>query len=226
MVEISGGFPQVDSGAVPVNDFLNPYSSVGSSRIDALHPGLQSGLQQALTDMPPSLRSTVKITSAYRSPEDQANILRRWLTERGMPVNSETLSRGFPGQAAGVVVDENGNVVGSKSRHAQGAAVDINASPDAMQWLYANSGRYGFENPSGLRRSDPVHFQLSDGSATSPNVINALAQGGTMPNGAQNALYGGQSGQNSLAYGQNVNQIPLISPLAPPPSLRQQLLGS
>jgi len=52
-------------------------------------------------------------------------------------------------------------------------------------------------------------------------TINALSG----QNGAQNALYGSQPAQNSLAYGQNVNQIPLISPLAPPPSLRQQMLG-
>jgi len=161
--------PEGDSTAVPVNAYLQPYSRVEGSRIDALQPGFQSGLERALSDMPENLRSSVHIDSAYRSPQDQAAILRRMLPQHGLPVNASTLTRGLPGLAAGVDVDANGNVVGSHSRHAQGAAVDIDASPEAMRWLYANSGRYGFENPSSLRGSDPGHFQLlnpGDGGGT------------------------------------------------------------
>jgi hypothetical protein len=152
------------SDIVPVSSVLDPYKSGSGVNLDGLQPGFQNGLNAALSDMPANLRATVKINSGFRPPEEQRDIVARFLRQRGIPVNQETLSRGLPGTAAGVVFDDNGNLVGSKSRHAQGAAVDINAAPEAMRWLYENSPRYGFENPFSLRRSDPVHFQLSGGA--------------------------------------------------------------
>ena len=151
----------VSAPAKPSSNYLTQVS--GQSNIKDLKPEFSGGVNAALADMPDNLRSTVKVDSGFRPPEEQAEILERHLRDRGIPVNRATMERGIPGTVAGVIFDSDGNLVGSKSQHANGAAVDIEGSPAAMQWLHANSSRYGFENPAGLRGSDPGHFQMTTG---------------------------------------------------------------
>lgn len=158
-----GAVTAPEGDAVPAS-VLDPYKSGAGVNLDGLSPVFQEKLNDALTNMPPNLRATIKINSGFRPPQEQAAILARHLRANGIPVNQETLSRGLPGTVAGVVFDANGNLVGSKSMHARGAAVDVDGSPEAIKWLHANSGRYGFENPLNLRSSDPNHFQLPRGT--------------------------------------------------------------
>lgn len=173
--DFGSGVPRPDSGVVPVNALLQPYSDVSEERIDALRPELQRGLEQALQDMPPELRKSVRITSGYRSPQDQYDILTRRFRAMGRPVTPATLARGIPYHVAGVDVDANGNPVRSHSQHANRAAVDIDGSDAALHWLHEQGpAKYGFENPSYLRATDRGHFQLT-GSDFASRVQNALA---------------------------------------------------
>lgn len=170
-----GGVPPAESDAMPVNALLQPYSDVSEDRIDALRPELQRGLERALQDMPPELRQTLRITSGYRSPQDQYDILVRRFRAMGRPITPATLARGIPGYVAGVDVDANGVPISSHSQHANKVAVDINGSPAALNWLHHRGpAEYGFENPTYLRDTDPVHFQLV-GSDLDSRVRNALA---------------------------------------------------
>jgi hypothetical protein len=109
-------------------------------------------------------------------------------------------------------------------RYPKTRSILLGASPDSLaRDSYAITG--DFERPAVINdRSRAVLSAYAGDDAKFPMQVpvgNALAG----QNGSQNALYGGQSGQNALAYGQNGSQIPMIAALAPPPSLRQQLLG-
>ena len=127
---------------------------------EGMKPEVMDRVAAMLQAMPEPLRNTVRITSGFRDPQTQADIVARKLRERGLPVTREALERGLPGIAAGVVIGPDGSVVGTKSRHGRGEAVDIHGSPEALAWLHANSERFGMINPPSIRASDPVHFQM------------------------------------------------------------------
>jgi hypothetical protein len=150
------------------NDLLSSLTRSARVNLEGIHDAFKERLNSLIEAMPESLRSSVRVTSGFRDPENQASIVRRKLAEMGKPATPENMARGIPGRAAGVYVDASGKVTGSKSRHAQGSAVDIWGSPRALSWLHKNAPQFGVENPTKIRATDPVHFQAIGKLADSP----------------------------------------------------------
>jgi GNAT superfamily N-acetyltransferase len=164
------------SALVPVQKGLLNGSKDRS--IDALQKPFVSSLARMLNDMPEELRATLEINEAHRSHQYQAQLRARYESGQG-------------GLAAPA----------GKSRHNHGEAVDF--SPvggyqkgqdralynKALQWMYANSERYGIVNPESIRGRDPHHFQLmpgaGDGGPVSVRV--ADASGGVPSQGPRSA---------------------------------------
>lgn len=162
----------------------------GAQRPDSferLDPAFRERLWQLVQSAPPELGLT--ITSAYRSPELQAQLWEGALAKYGDPeIADNWVAR--PGQ----------------SFHNRGMAADFavngslirDANSAAAQWLAQNAARYGLAVPLA---NEPWQVEL------------AGARGGQAPapqSGPQNAL-AGQMGQDT---GQNALAAPLPRPRA------------
>lgn len=166
----------------------NPYLVDGGTRPDAIS-GLQGGFNNSLAAMfaaaPPEIQGQLRIMSAYRSPERQAQLWEEALAKYGSP------------EAARKWVAPPGN-----SKHNHGQAVDLRfLGDDAQKWVHANAAQYGLHFPMA---HEPWHIEPvgSRGGAHSPN--DGHAHGG-------NALASSQSsarpGQNALAQAFEPQQI-------------------
>lgn len=93
-----------------------------------------------------------RLTSGYRSPQDQARAIDSVSRNvNGRPASMVEFSRGIPGYAAPV----------GGSRHQDGVAADWGTGP-ALQWMRENAPRYGVSFPAGLAKTDPVHSELDN----------------------------------------------------------------
>ena len=156
----------------------NPYLVDGGTRPDAIS-GLQGGFNNSLAAMfaaaPPEIQGQLRVMSAYRSPERQAQLWEEALAKYGSP------------EAARKWVAPPGN-----SKHNHGQAVDLRFLGDeAKNWVHANAAQYGMNFPMS---HEPWHIEPigsrgghtpNDGHAHSGNAF-ASRQAPAQP--GQNAL--------------------------------------
>lgn len=175
-----------------------PYLVGGGTRPDAM-TGLQEPFRNALTQMfmaaPEDVRNSLRIMSAYRSPEIQAQLWQAALDKYGSP------------EAARKWVAPPGN-----SFHNKGLAVDFSyLDPSAREWAHANAGNFNLHFPMSW---EPWHIEYvgtRDGvvpvavpDAPGDTYAAAAPQGGGMPPGpqmtAQNALSGPYDRAGQMPY--------------------------
>ena len=157
----------------------NPYLVDGGTRQDAIS-GLQGGFNNSLAAMfaaaPPEIQSQLRIMSAYRSPERQAQLWEEALAKYGSP------------EAARKWVAPPGN-----SKHNHGQAVDLRFLGDeAKNWVHANASQYGMHFPMS---HEPWHIEpVGSRGRHTPN--DGHAHGG---NAFASRQAPAQPGQNALA---------------------------
>jgi hypothetical protein len=145
----------------------------------------------------------------YGAGGDRRDAMLGWLSANGYPANSPEGQMRYMAREA------------MSGAYPKTRSILMNASPDSLardSWGITGD----FERPSVINdRSKAVLSAYAGDDAQFPMQIpagNALAAG----NQQQNALYRPQQpAANALAF----YQIPMIQPLAPPTSLRQQLYG-
>lgn len=159
----------------------SPYLVDGGTRADAM-TGLDGGFNNSLAAMfaaaPPEIQSQLRIMSAYRSPERQAQLWDDALVKYGSP------------EAARKWVAPPGN-----SKHNHGQAVDLRfLGDDAQKWVHANAAQYGLAFPMA---HEPWHIEPVGARGGHNHGGNALAGGQPAPQG----MPSGQPGQpqNALA---------------------------
>lgn len=153
----SGGAPAAGgketigmTGPTRARAVLTERSVGGATRADAidnLDASFATNLAAMMEDAPPGIREGLGLTSAYRSPERQAELWAEALRKYG----SEAEARKW--------VAPPGN-----SYHNKGQAVDLawnggafaNAPKEVQDWVHANAGKYGMYFPMG---HEPWHIE-------------------------------------------------------------------
>ena len=155
----------------------NPYLVDGGTRPDAM-TGLQGGFNNSLAAMfagaPPEIQAQLRVMSAYRSPERQAQLWEEALAKYGSP------------EAARKWVAPPGN-----SKHNHGQAVDLRFLGDeAKNWVHANAAQYGLNFPMAHEpwHIEPVGSRGGSQSGGPARGGNALASTQAPAQPGQNAL--------------------------------------
>ena len=135
---------------------FTPYARGGAAARADSFTGMADPFQQALARMLQEAPEEVKvgITSGYRSPETQKRLWEEALVKYGSP------------EAARKWVAPPG-----KSQHNHGNAADLEyLSPQAMEWVHQNAGKYGLAMP--LSNED-WHIELASarGGAAPTNAL-------------------------------------------------------
>lgn len=136
----------------------SPYLIGGGMRPDAM-TGLADPFELALRSLyenaPPDVRSSLRITSGYRSPEVQEKLWSDAVAKYGdEEIADNWVAR--PGQ----------------SNHNHGGAVDLNyMDPAAKEWVHANAGKFGLNFPM---KWEPWHIELSGGQPAQPETQKGL----------------------------------------------------
>jgi hypothetical protein len=144
------------------------YAVGGATRPDAIS-GLDQGFQEALARMfleaPENVRGALRLVSAYRSPERQAELWDQALAKYGSPERARKWVAP-PG----------------RSKHNSGHAADLKyLDPAARAWVHENAARYGLAFPLS---HEPWHIELASArggggaggsTSNSPPTGNALA---------------------------------------------------
>jgi hypothetical protein len=174
---------------------LTQFATGGATRPDSfsgMNPEFNSALSQLIASAPPEIQRSLMVSSGYRSAERQAQLWADALKKYGSP------------DAARKWVAPPGN-----SQHNHGNAADLKyASPEALQWVRANAGKFGLAFPLS---NENWHIEL------------ATARGGQAAP-TQTAMTGG-TGTPTLAGGAGADTAadptadPSFDPLA---SLRTQ----
>lgn len=129
------------------------HASGGATRPDArnIDPRFHTALQSFYGAAPEDIRSGLGITSAYRSPERQAQLYADAVDKYGSP------------EAARKWVAPPG-----KSNHNRGMAMDLGYGSDAARaWAHENAAKYGLAFPLS---NEPWHIELA-----------GIRDGGVMP---------------------------------------------
>lgn len=146
----SGGPTIGMTGPTRARAVLTQRSVGGATRsdaIDGLDASFATNLAAMMEDAPPGVREGLGLTSAYRSPERQAELWAEALRKYGSP------------EAARKWVAPPGN-----SYHNKGQAVDlawnggafVNAPKEVRDWVHANASKYGMYFPMG---HEPWHIE-------------------------------------------------------------------
>lgn len=148
-----------------------PYLVGGATRPDAmtnLDPAFATSLAAMFQAAPPEVRENLRITSAYRSPEVQAQLWEQALAKYGSP------------EAARKWVAPPGH-----SQHNRGTAVDFADASGSLlrdpnspqaQWLAQNAGQFGLAVPMSW---EP--WQLEPAGARSGSPAPKLSFGESVP---------------------------------------------
>jgi len=141
---------------------FTPYARGGAAARADSFSGMTDPFQEALARMLQEAPAEVKIGigSGYRSPETQKRLWEEALVKYGSP------------EAARKWVAPPG-----KSQHNHGNAADLEyLSPEAMQWVHQNAGKYGLAMP--LSNED-WHIELASArGGGAPGPTNALGLAG------------------------------------------------
>ena len=144
--------------------YLSRFAVGGGARPDALtglNPQFTQSIASLLQNAPPEVQNQVRISSAYRSPQRQSEILSGVLTKR---VGPEAAA-----QWGSYVQQANGDVIAAgeaarpwlrglgitkwvappgSSNHQKGVAVDLQyLNPAATQWMHQNAPKHGLNFP-------------------------------------------------------------------------------
>lgn len=209
---------------------LNRYITGGAARPDAIS-GLNPQFRQSIADMfsaaPPNIQSQLRITSAYRSPTRQAEILAGSLAKRQGPDavarwNSYVQQANGDVVAAGQAARSWLRSIGAtkwvappgSSNHGKGFAMDLGyLDPAATRWAHDNAPKYGLNFP--LSNED-WHIEPA-----------GIRHGGVAPQGtavasAPSALPGTPSAPGS---GPLAHMFTAADPSAPPIAVDAPSLG-
>jgi D-alanyl-D-alanine carboxypeptidase len=158
----------------------SPYLAGGGTRPDAmsgLDRSFTGALQRMFAEAPPEIQAQLRINSAYRSPELQAQLFADAVQQYG----SESAARRW--------VAPPGN-----SRHNAGRAADLGyLDGSAREYAQANAARYGLQFPMDW---EPWHIELAgagggrvplDGASQPAPQQNALAALSEAPQAAPGA---------------------------------------
>ncbi len=177
----------------------NPYLVDGGTRPDAIS-GLQGGFNNSLAAMfagaPPEIQAQLRVMSAYRSPERQAQLWEEALAKYGSP------------EAARKWVAPPGN-----SKHNHGQAVDLRFLGDeAKNWVHANAAQYGLQFPMAHEpwHIEPVGSRGGSQSGGRAHGGNALASTQAPAQPGQNALAPQQQDRQPLQLAQMADSGPLV----------------
>ena len=130
-----------DSAAAPLTE---PADAPRRPERGGLDPELLRALRQAISDAAAD-EVEIRVTSGWRSPEHQAELLRQAIAEHGSAAEA----------ARWVAPPE-------RSAHVAGDAVDIGPTT-AATWLQRNGARYGLCQ---IYRNEPWHFERRARAAT------------------------------------------------------------
>lgn len=184
-----------------------PYLTGGAARPDAisgLNPTFAGNLSSMIAAAPPNVQAQLRLTSAYRSPDRQAQILSDSLAKRVGPQavakwQGYLQAAGGDPVAAGEAARPWLHSIGEtawvappgSSNHQKGVAADFKyLDPSATQWAHENAPKYGLNfplsnedwhvEPAGLRSGQP---QLPVHPASDPvgSVLAANAQTAPQP---------------------------------------------
>lgn len=139
-----------------------PYLAGGGTRADAmsgLDPAFNSALVSLFQAAPEDIRAALRVNSAYRSPEIQAQLWEGALEKYGSP------------EAARKWVAPPGN-----SRHNHGLAADLGFLDAAARgWVHENATNYGLHFPMSW---EPWHIELAgENGARAPIDASAVGAG-------------------------------------------------
>jgi hypothetical protein len=171
---------------MPVVD-LNQYAVGGAARPGAI-AGLQPGFANSIADMfgaaPPNIQQQLRLTSAYRSPDRQAEILAGSLQKRVGPDavakwQNYVQQNGGDVVAAGEAARPWLRSIGEtkwvappgSSNHQKGVAADLQyLDPSAVQWAHENAPKYGLNFPLGNEDWHLEPTNLRTGGQPSPTM--------------------------------------------------------
>ncbi len=124
---------------------LTPFLIGGATRPDSItgfNPAFRNSITTLFASAPEDVRSGLRLSSGYRSPERQAQLYAEALKKYGSP------------EAARKWVAPPG-----RSNHNHGQAADLKfLTPAARQWVHANASRYGLAFPLA---NEPWHIELA-----------------------------------------------------------------
>lgn len=178
---------------------LNQYAVGGAARPGAI-AGLQPAFASSIADMfgaaPPNIQQQLRLTSAYRSPDRQAEILTGSLQKRVGPDavakwQNYVQQNGGDVVAAGEAARPWLRSIGEtkwvappgSSNHQKGVAADLQyLDPSAVAWAHANAPKYGLNFPLGnedwhIEPAGQRGGQPSGQPAMSPDPTNSLMAG-------------------------------------------------
>ena len=139
-------FGSGDTGSADVGKLLQ---FQGGKTGDALHyAGMNTGAREAFEKMVAEYGQPVKVTSSYRSPEEQAAFYAAWLKAGGSPTNPTVTTPEFGSLTTPTPP-------GRSDSHSMGIALDIDKGDYANLNAKGLLAKYGFEAIAG----DPGHIQ-------------------------------------------------------------------
>lgn len=198
------------------NEFdFTPFAVGGAQRPDSfsgLSPEFRAALAQMVQGAPENIRSGIRFTSGYRSPERQAQLWEGALQKYGSP------------EAARKWVAPPGN-----SKHNHGQAVDFKwGNDEAKNWVHQNAKQFGLNFP--LSNEDwhiePIGARGHDHAPAAPGAM--VAGSGPMnmqPGSPAPAL--GPAREVATAPAVGVQEQPVMgNPISTPPGKEQSMLGA
>ena len=156
--------PGAAGGAVSPTFDLSSVAVGGATRPDSftgMHDDFRMGLASMIAAAPEEVRSGIKISSGYRSPERQQQL---W---------NDALRKYGSAEAARKWVAPPG-----RSNHNHGKAADIKFTTDAArEWAHANAAQYNLAFPLS---NEPWHIELASArGGNAPAPVAAAAPGPT-----------------------------------------------
>lgn len=146
-------------------DILRRYAVGGAQRPDSfsgLTPEFQSSLVQLFSGASPEIQNVLRISSAYRSPQRQAELWQGALAKYG----SEAAARKWVAPPG-------------RSNHNHGQAVDLKyLDPSALDYVRQNAQKYGLHLPLS---NENWHIEPIGARGGQPKVMPAAAGGPAQP---------------------------------------------
>jgi hypothetical protein len=140
-----------------------------SDSISGLDPAFAAIIDRMIAEAPPEIARSLRITSAYRSPELQAQLFRDAVNKYG----SEAAARKWVAPPG-------------RSNHGRGTAIDWTYASDAARdWVHANADRYGAAFPMA---HEPWHMEPKGARGGSSGGAVASAPTGTTINSTPNPV--------------------------------------
>jgi hypothetical protein len=173
--------------ALSLADYLAGGAATRPDSLTGLDPNMQNALLAMFSAAPEDVRSGLRINSAYRSPELQAQLYEAALRRYG----SEAEARRWVAPPG-------------RSQHNHGRAVDLGyASDAAREWAHANAAAHGLAFPLS---NENWHIELANARGMPASAPQAAPQGDPAPE-MGNALAGLQAPPQGAPEGPPMNAL-------------------